>query len=145
MYYGSHSFRANGLKCMVHYFDSLDGNDTCIPPIGSIITVKHSGCYSNGLLKRPVFWRVAFKQQVHPAIWCLILNQEQSLNKDDSLWTQPEEHILFFERLASQLSIDTPSKWYQLNKSTLYQYGGQKLLEKHYNGSLYQVYLSFFF
>ena len=27
------------------------------PPIGSIVTVKHSGIFSTGTLKEPVLWR----------------------------------------------------------------------------------------
>ena len=27
------------------------------PPIGSLITVKHSGWYKNGTLRHPYFWR----------------------------------------------------------------------------------------
>lgn len=44
----------NGGHCVVRCFqDVLDDP----PSIGSIITVKHSGCYSTGILKQPVFWR----------------------------------------------------------------------------------------
>ena len=28
------------------------------PPVGTTITVKHSGSFSGGLLKRPIFWRI---------------------------------------------------------------------------------------
>lgn len=38
------------VQCFQHLLDSP-------PPLGSIITVKHNGCYSTGTLKRPVFWR----------------------------------------------------------------------------------------
>lgn len=35
-----------------------DTDITCDPPaVGSIVTVKHSGYYSTGKLKQPVFWR----------------------------------------------------------------------------------------
>ena len=28
------------------------------PPIGSLITIKHSGWYKNGILRHPYFWRI---------------------------------------------------------------------------------------
>ena len=48
----SYSNRPNGLECIVKDY-LLDSP----PPLGSIITVKHHGVYSNGILKNPVYWR----------------------------------------------------------------------------------------
>jgi len=44
----------NGMQGMVQCFQQVI-NDP--PKIGSVLTVKHAGFYSNGRLKHPYFWR----------------------------------------------------------------------------------------
>ena len=46
--------RSNGMKCIVECFEDTLKSP---PPIGSLITVKHKGCYTTGTLKKPIFWR----------------------------------------------------------------------------------------
>lgn len=46
------SARENRLECIVGS-DSLER----VPRIGSVITVKHSGSYSNGLLRNAFYWK----------------------------------------------------------------------------------------
>jgi hypothetical protein len=49
------NFRSNGLTCIVkcHTQHVLD----VPPPIGSLLTVKHSGFLKNGTLRHPFYWR----------------------------------------------------------------------------------------
>lgn len=46
--------RTNGIECMVG--SDLNFRDKS-PPIGSVITVKHSGSYKSGALRHPFYWR----------------------------------------------------------------------------------------
>lgn len=47
-------FRANRVMCSVGF---MGERPAPMPPVGSIITVKHSGEYNHGRLKQPIFWR----------------------------------------------------------------------------------------
>lgn len=44
--------RSNGSLCTVRGVEIKQK-----PPLGSVITVKHNGCYVTGTLKRPMYWR----------------------------------------------------------------------------------------
>lgn len=46
--------RINGRQCIVSCFQQTINNP---PKLGSVLTVKHTGYYSNGVLKLPNFWR----------------------------------------------------------------------------------------
>lgn len=109
------------MECTVLCFkDTLDKP----PPIGSIITVKHSGCHSNGLLKRPVFWR----EKIPDSEW----------TKETVLFN-PDAHKAFFESLSSKLNILKPSDWYNVRKEDIYAQGGKRLLQKYHEDSLPKV------
>ena len=58
-------FRSNGLTCIVkcHTQQVLD----VPPPIGSLLTVKHSGFLKNGTLRHPFYWR-STDQQSQPLV-----------------------------------------------------------------------------
>src|SRR5688572_26476968 len=47
-------FRANGKECTIGCFHNTLENP---PAIGSVVTVKHSGTFSNGTLRNAFFWR----------------------------------------------------------------------------------------
>jgi len=53
----AHRRRKNGVKCTVQILQSTLDDEP--PSVGAIITVKHNGSFSNGTLKRPVYWREA--------------------------------------------------------------------------------------
>ena len=36
-----------------------------LPHVGSIITVKYDGCYTTGVLKRPIYWRTKTTSTEH--------------------------------------------------------------------------------
>ena len=60
-------------------------------------------------------------------------------------WNKKDNCKKFLDWFAAKKGIHSENEWYSISKTEIANYGGQKLLEKHYNGSLYQVYLSFFF
>ena len=111
------------MKCMVSYPDTLEA-----PPIGSIISVKHSGCLSSGVLNKPVFWRE--RKDVE--------NSFEKMNKS-ALWTKRETHLQFFDQLKKKMKINDVLDWYKVRKQDVYDNGGKKLLKQYYNDSLQKV------
>ena len=54
-------------------------------------------------------------------------------------WNKKENHRVFFEYLASILGVNQQEDWYKIKKTEVYKYGGRKLLDIYYDGSLYKV------
>jgi hypothetical protein len=50
-----HNIRTDGIELVVACTESVLTNP---PPVGSVITVKHSGFYKNGTMRHPFYWRV---------------------------------------------------------------------------------------
>src|SRR4051794_29206187 len=46
--------RTTGLECIISCSSQVLEDP---PAIGSVLTVKHNGCYKNGTLRHPYFWR----------------------------------------------------------------------------------------
>ena len=66
-----YSHRMDGKHCEVKCSQDVIDHP---PSVGAVITVKHEGCYSTGVLKQPTFWRerrdvqwnsIEIGQQVH--------------------------------------------------------------------------------
>jgi hypothetical protein len=60
--------RSNGMTCIVkcHTQQVLDDP----PPIGSLLTIKHSGFLKNGTLRYPFYWRSTGQQTQSLVIFC---------------------------------------------------------------------------
>jgi len=130
---GLHCLQVNGLKCMVQCFQDVMENP---PTLGSIITVKHTGCYSTGVLKKPMFMR---ERKDPPLSRVIQFRQYNYLQQNSGEWNKRESHKAFFELLSRSLGIKEPSDWYKVTKDDVHKFGGQKLLRQYYNDSIYQV------
>ena len=84
------------------------------PPLGSVITVKHDGCYSTGVLKRPVFWR--HKEEGH------------SNSGATPTWNDEMAHKYFFDHPATKLDVADVNDWYKLTREEVYKHGGENTL-----------------
>lgn len=91
-------------------------------PVGSVITVKHAGSYSNGTLKQPVFWRERD-------------NSEESYRNLSTIENQRE----FFDEIYKQLNLSKMDDWYKISKEDIYNFGGKGLLEKTFSNSLFSA------
>ena len=123
--------RSNGLKCEVKCHQDVIENP---PPIHSVITVKHQGVYSTGVLKFPTFWR-----ERRDIEWNLQPKTTESGEISDSVWTKKENHKIFFGNIERELNIQNASDWYKVTKKEIYSRGGNRLLEKYYSNSVYKV------
>ena len=126
--------------CIVNSSQHLLDNH---PQIGSVISVKYSGCYSNGILRKPIFWRerkdIEFKLQQTMvgilSIWIISCQNVLKLSQNSN-----EDHKHFFDQLANKLLINNYQDWYHVSKFDVYKYGGKKLMQ-FYDESLYKVLL----
>src|SRR5690242_4664117 len=92
----------------------------CPPPLGSIITVKHDGCYATGLLKRPVFWR---QKAVENNVKVRDNSALHLLGKSPN-WTNHANHKAFFDHLAQSFEISQACDWYKVKREDIKKYGG---------------------
>ena len=66
--------------------------------------------------------------------------EDQLEDKGTSIpYNKRENHKLFFDRLSEELNIKEPSDWYKVTKDEIASRGGEKILQKYYNNSLYKV------
>ena len=109
------------------------------PPVGSTITVKHTGCYNTGTLKNPVFWRVKSEDNISPLPIQVCLQWWHNLrSKNAPTWDIRSTHKIFFDHLAQLSGVEAPSDWYRVTRKDVYNHGGHGLMQ-YYHNSLFQV------
>ena len=121
------SCRANGMTCMVKYNRSDN-----IPPLGSMITVKHNGAYTTGTLKNPVYWRAT-----PSLVGTKVCYDGRRLNELN--WNIKTEHKKIFDHLAKVFQISQPTDWYRVKRDDIHKHGWKSSLQRYYNNSLYTV------
>ena len=114
---------------------TVKGFNDSPPPLGSTITIKHNGAYSTGTLKNPVYWRDSpTPQSANQKVKFGVHLLHEAPN-----WTIRSNHAEFFDRLAQVKQVSQPADWCRVKKEDVYNLGGQKLLQRYYNDSLYKV------
>jgi hypothetical protein len=53
--------------------------------------------------------------------------------------SEKERHRVFFEHLAAEYEIRTSDQWYRVTREDVYSKGGENLLRKRYNNSVFEA------
>ena len=125
--------RQSGLKCTVICDHRILNNP---PKIGTILTVKHSGYYSNGTLKAPFFWRERNTEDIILNQWPLQSNMSKS---PQPIWTKKENIREFFDWLSKDLLMKDLQDWYNVSSQDITEKGGSSLLARFFDHSLYKA------
>jgi hypothetical protein len=98
------------------------------PAPGSVISVKHSGYFSNGRLKKPVFWRerkdlkweniheLPSSQKVTLSISYFMFKFTQLSKAHEAVWVKKENYRTFFDWLGQELKLEDKEAWYKVPK-----------------------------
>lgn len=54
-------------------------------------------------------------------------------------WHNLQDQRLFFEQLASKLNLKSPQDLVKIPKKTITEFGGKRLIDEYYNGSIFQA------
>jgi hypothetical protein len=133
------------------------------PKISSLITVKYSSHYKNGVLRHPYFWRVKDEfASLDPAsaisptyFWrtnwyhrkrILVLFYQQSLLDQtmNANWNEWHNRREFFDYLGKELGYQKLPQFYGVSVETIRKYGGTALIENLFDGSLLEAFKEVF-
>lgn len=98
------------------------------PLIGSVLSIKHSGYFKNGILRHPLFWRTSLP----------FSGQLLSLFGNAN-WIEHSNSRQFFDYLGLHLNLKTLDDFYRVNVEHVKGFGGSALLETLYNNSLIEA------
>eukprot|EP01118_Nematostelium_gracile_P011816 TRINITY_DN4258_c0_g1_i6.p1 TRINITY_DN4258_c0_g1~~TRINITY_DN4258_c0_g1_i6.p1 ORF type:complete len:738 (+),score=126.67 TRINITY_DN4258_c0_g1_i6:54-2267(+) len=103
---GLFCLQSNGHKCTLPYFQFIS-----LPPIGSVLIVKHDGYSSSGTIKSPLSWH---QKSDHIG---------NDLDHVISKWDKNSAKR-FFDSLANKMGLKGKEDWYGITQEDVAKHGG---------------------
>ena len=114
------------------------------PPIGSILTIKHSGFLKNGTLKNPFYWRSTGQLQFMVKLVLTLRNELTTFQEHSFDWRDHLNQRDLIDLIGSKLKLKNLEDFYNITQVDMKPYGGDILLDNYFDGSMYQLFSSLY-